>query len=160
MRTISASARAGASITACLDARTISATRELTHLNGAVVVRARDQGKWPLAPIERAALDLTRRTHDRDVVRAVLAELILRGGLLQPLWNARVVDARTGGFIAVADAWFDEVALAWEIDSYEFHLSPADHEPPAGANGPPARQVRPAAPLAPSPRRRRSLAGR
>jgi hypothetical protein len=134
------------------------------------------QGKWPLAPIERAALDLTRRTHDRDVVRAVLAEvvqrerttparliaeleagsdrgsalprevleavsdgirsvaeakareLLRRSGLPQPMWNARLVDARTGRFIAVADAWFDEVALAWEIDSYEFHLSPADYE--------------------------------
>jgi hypothetical protein len=38
------------------------------------------------------------------------------------------VDARTGRFIAVADAWFDAVGLAWEIDSYEFHLSPADYE--------------------------------
>lgn len=44
------------------------------------------------------------------------------------MWNARLVDGRTGRLIAVADAWFDEVALAWEIDSYEFHLSPADYE--------------------------------
>jgi hypothetical protein len=134
------------------------------------------RGKWPLAPIERAALDLVRRSRDRDVVRAVLAEvvqrgrttparlvaeleagsdrgtalprevlaavsdgirsvaeakareLLRRGGLPQPMWNARLVDARTGRFIAVADAWFDEVALAWEIDSYEFHLGPADYE--------------------------------
>jgi hypothetical protein len=134
------------------------------------------RGRWPLAPIERAALDLTRRTPDRDVVRAVLAEVVQRGrttpahlvaeleagsdrgtalprevlaavsdgirsvaeakardllrrsGLPQPMWNARLVDARTGRFIAVADAWFAEVALAWEIDSYEFHLSPADYE--------------------------------
>jgi hypothetical protein len=133
-------------------------------------------GKWPLAPIERAALDLTRRTRDRDVVRAVLAEVVQRGrttparlmaeleagsgrgtalprevlaavsdgirsvaeanarelvrgsGLPQPMWNARLVDARTGRFIAIADAWFDDVGLAWEIDSYEWHLSPADYE--------------------------------
>jgi hypothetical protein len=134
------------------------------------------RGRWPLAPIERAALDLSRRSGDRDVVRAVLAEVVQRGrttpgrllaeleagsdrgtalprevlaavsdgvrsvaeakareligrsGLPQPMWNARVVDARTCRFIAVADAWFDGVALAWEIDSYEFHLSPADYE--------------------------------
>jgi hypothetical protein len=133
-------------------------------------------GQWPLPPIERAALDLARRTRDRDVVRAVLAEVVQRGrttparlvaeleagsdrgtalprevltavsdgirsvaeaearellrrsNLPQPMWNARVVDARNGRFIAVADAWFDEFALAWEIDSYEFHLSPADYE--------------------------------
>jgi hypothetical protein len=36
-------------------------------------------GRWPLASIERAALDVTRRTRDRDVVRAVLAEAVQRG---------------------------------------------------------------------------------
>lgn len=64
----------------------------------------------------------------RSVAEAEARELLLRSGLPQPLWNARVADARTGRFIAVADGWFDEVALAWEIDSYEFHLSPADYE--------------------------------
>jgi hypothetical protein len=26
------------------------------------------------------------------------------------------------------DAWFDAVGMAWEIDSRELHLSPADYE--------------------------------
>lgn len=30
--------------------------------------------------------------------------------------------------LAIADAWFDEVGLAWEIDSKEGHLSPEDYE--------------------------------
>lgn len=133
------------------------------------------RGRWPLAPVRRAVLDFARRSRDRDVVRAALAEVVQRGlagplelqrelavcssrgsavprsvleeigagvrsvaeayarrlvansGLPAPVWNARLVDDR-GRFIAMPDAWFDEVALAWEIDSHEFHLSPTDHE--------------------------------
>ena len=48
-------------------------------------------------------------------------------GLPTPTWNPRLSDAG-GRFIAVSDAWFDEVALAWEIDSREWHLSPQDHD--------------------------------
>lgn len=64
----------------------------------------------------------------RSVAEAKARELLRRSGLPEPMWNPRLVDAHGGRFIAVADAWFDEVALAWEIDSYEFHLSPADYE--------------------------------
>ncbi|GAA0933802.1 hypothetical protein GCM10009559_23780 [Pseudonocardia zijingensis] len=132
-------------------------------------------GRWPLAPVARAALDAARRLVVRDEVRAVLAEVVQRercspaelnaelelgsgrgarlarevlaeigdgvrsaaeanarevalsSGLPAPWWNARLYD-RTGRFIAMPDAWFDDVGLAWEIDSREFHLSPADHE--------------------------------
>lgn len=42
------------------------------------------------------------------------------------LWNPRLYD-RDGAFIAIPDAWFDEVAMAWEIDSKEWHLSPEDY---------------------------------
>jgi hypothetical protein len=48
---------------------------------------------------------------------------VLRGAL----WNPTLYDARDR-FVAVADAWLDDVAMAWEIDSYEWHLSPADYE--------------------------------
>ena len=132
-------------------------------------------GRWPLAPITRAALDLCRRLTDRNEARATLAEvvqrgrcsplelsaeleagsgrgsalsravlreigvgirsvaeaqareLILRSGLPLPLWNASLFD-RSGRFVAIADVWFDEVALAWEIDSRQWHLGPEDHE--------------------------------
>jgi hypothetical protein len=132
-------------------------------------------GRWPLAPIARAALDGARRLTARDEVRALLAEVVQRGrcspaelnaelaegggrgtrlprevlleisdgvrsaaeadaraiaqrsGLPAPLWNAKLYD-RYGQFIAMPDAWFDDVGMAWEIDSREFHLSPADYE--------------------------------
>ncbi|MFD8498946.1 hypothetical protein [Amycolatopsis sp. NPDC059657] len=43
-----------------------------------------------------------------------------RSGLPPPLWNKRLVNAQ-GDYIAKPDAWFDEVGLAWEIDSLAFH---------------------------------------
>lgn len=46
--------------------------------------------------------------------------------LPEPWWNARIYTL-DGTFIGIADAWFDEVAMAWEIDSTEWHLSPKDH---------------------------------
>jgi hypothetical protein len=42
-------------------------------------------------------------------------------------WNVPVRDQH-GAFIAVPDGWADDVALAWEIDSYEFHLSPEQYD--------------------------------
>jgi hypothetical protein len=132
-------------------------------------------GRWPLAPISRAALDAARRLTVRDEVRALLAEVVQRGrctpaelnaelangsgrgirlpgevlaeigdgvrsvaeadareiaqrsGLPAPMWNAKLYD-RHGRFIAMPDAWFDAVGMAWEIDSREFHISPADYE--------------------------------
>ncbi|MFC4950904.1 hypothetical protein ACFPFQ_46395 [Pseudonocardia sp. GCM10023141] len=47
-------------------------------------------------------------------------------GLPEPWWNARVCTL-DGKLIGYPDAWFDEVAMAWEIDSTEWHLSPPDH---------------------------------
>jgi hypothetical protein len=48
-------------------------------------------------------------------------------GLPEPWWNAPVWDAR-GQFLGEADCWLDEVAMVWEIESSEWHLSPAAHE--------------------------------
>jgi len=41
--------------------------------------------------------------------------------------NLDVVDS-DGGFVARPDGWIDSVALAWEIDSFAHHASPADYE--------------------------------
>jgi hypothetical protein len=63
----------------------------------------------------------------RSVAEADARRLVQRAGLPAPLWNARLHDS-TGRFIATPDAWFDDVALAWEIDSMEWHLGPDDYE--------------------------------
>jgi hypothetical protein len=64
----------------------------------------------------------------RSVAEAKARELLLSSSLPRPLWNPTLVDATTGEFIGVPDGWFDEVGLAWEIDSHEWHLDPADHD--------------------------------
>jgi hypothetical protein len=49
-----------------------------------------------------------------------------RTGLPSPLWNVDLFDA-DGQFVARPDGWCDEVGLAWEIDSYEFHFGRGDY---------------------------------
>lgn len=44
-----------------------------------------------------------------------------RAGLPECERNVPVFDAN-GGYIATPDAWVDEVAFAWEVDSREFHF--------------------------------------
>lgn len=61
-----------------------------------------------------------------SVAEAHARRLVLRSGLPAPLWNARLYD-RDGRFVAIADAWFDDVAMAWEIDSRRWHLGPEDY---------------------------------
>jgi hypothetical protein len=49
-----------------------------------------------------------------------------RTGLPSPLWNFDLFD-KEGQFIARPDAWCDQVGLAWEIDSYEYHFGRSDY---------------------------------
>ena len=62
----------------------------------------------------------------RSVAEAWARKLVLRSGLPLPQWNCPV---RTpdGELLGIIDAWWDDVGLAWEIDSYQFHLSPASY---------------------------------
>jgi hypothetical protein len=64
----------------------------------------------------------------RSVAEAKARELVARSSLPPPMWNPRLVDGRTGNVIASPDAWFDDVALAWEQDSREWHIDPKDYE--------------------------------
>lgn len=48
-------------------------------------------------------------------------------GLPEPWWNATVYTA-DGQFVGIADCWLDDLAMAWEIESTEWHLTPADHD--------------------------------
>ncbi|WP_245818849.1 type IV toxin-antitoxin system AbiEi family antitoxin [Haloechinothrix alba] len=62
----------------------------------------------------------------RSVPEADAVRLVARAHLPQPEWNVRVrLPGR--GTPLVPDAWFGDVGLAWEIDSYQWHLSPADY---------------------------------
>jgi hypothetical protein len=61
----------------------------------------------------------------RSAAEAWARSLVQRAGLPTPTWNVAV--SSSGRLLGVADGWWDDVALAWEIDSYEFHLSPADY---------------------------------
>jgi len=49
-----------------------------------------------------------------------------RTGLPKPSWNVPLRDS-SGTYIGTPDAWFAEVRLAWEIDSYEFHFERPDY---------------------------------
>lgn len=64
----------------------------------------------------------------RSVAEAEARHLLLAAGHASVLWNPTLCDTRTGRTIAMPDAWFDDVAMAWEIDSTECHLAPEDHE--------------------------------
>jgi hypothetical protein len=131
-------------------------------------------GRWPLVPVARAVLDFGRRSRERGVVRAAMADAVQHGhcsvtelaaelaagcgrgsalprsvleevadgvrspaeadarslvagsALPPPMWNPRLHDP-DGRFVATPDAWFDDVAMAWEIDSREWHLGPDDY---------------------------------
>lgn len=63
----------------------------------------------------------------RSAAEGSARRLVLGSGLPAPMWNVRLYD-HAGRFLAMPDAWFDDVGLAWEIDSKEWHLSPVDYE--------------------------------
>ncbi len=74
----------------------------------------------------------------RTAIRAMLAgarskaeadaqRLVRRCRLPQPLWNP-ILTTSDGCRLPTPDGWFDDVGLAWEIDSLEFHLAPADYD--------------------------------
>jgi hypothetical protein len=62
----------------------------------------------------------------RSVTEAEFRDLILREGLPVPMFNASIFDGKT--FIAKPCAWWPEAGVAAEVDSREWHLSPADWE--------------------------------
>lgn len=61
----------------------------------------------------------------RSIAEAEFRELIMRAKLPPPLFNEPVRRA-DGTLIAIADAWWPEAGLVAEVDSREWHLSPAD----------------------------------
>jgi hypothetical protein len=62
----------------------------------------------------------------RSVPEADLRDLIRGAGLPEPLYNARLYLGSV--FLAQPDAWWPNYGVAVEVDSREWHLSPADWE--------------------------------
>jgi hypothetical protein len=62
----------------------------------------------------------------RSVPEADLRRLIIRAGLPEPLYNARLYIGEL--FLAQPDAWWPQYGVAVEVDSREWHLSPTDWE--------------------------------
>jgi hypothetical protein len=62
----------------------------------------------------------------RSVAEAWALQVWRQSGLPEFNWNVPIRDAG-GRLLAVPDAWLDSVALAWEIESYEWHTAPKDH---------------------------------
>ncbi|WP_434452653.1 hypothetical protein [Lentzea sp. E54] len=62
----------------------------------------------------------------RSAAEAWARSLVSRSSLPSPQRNVLIRSA-CGQQLAIVDGWWDEVGLAWQIDSKEFHMSPADY---------------------------------
>ncbi|QGK71215.1 hypothetical protein GIY23_18315 [Allosaccharopolyspora coralli] len=62
----------------------------------------------------------------RSVAELNACRLLRKTDLPTPQWNVAVFDAN-GRFVACPDIWFDDVALAVEVDSFQFHFSRASY---------------------------------
>ncbi len=62
----------------------------------------------------------------RSVAEGDLRKLIIRGRLPEPMYNPRLFAGEE--FLAQPDAWWPDAGVACEVDSREWHLSPAGWE--------------------------------
>ncbi|WP_229907961.1 hypothetical protein [Amycolatopsis oliviviridis] len=69
----------------------------------------------------------------RSVAEADAWHLWRRSGLPPGHWNVPIFDAN-GNHIATPDFWCDEIAFAWEIDSYRHHANLDDHRATVARN--------------------------
>ncbi len=105
----------------------------------AVVASAVQRGQCTIAQLAAELRDGPVRgsAHLRAVLAEVIAgirsapegdlrRLIIRAGLPQPLYNPSLYVGEV--FLARPDAWWPEYGVAVEVDSREWHLSPADWE--------------------------------
>lgn len=115
--------------------RLLDATEEVRAVVASAVQRGTVQ-VWQLAeelsrgPRQGSARLRVALAEVADGVRSVaegdLRALVRREKLPEPVYNARLYIG--GEFLASPDAWWQEAALAAEVDSREWHLSSADWE--------------------------------
>lgn len=88
---------------------------------------ARELAAGPVAGSARLRVAL-REVADgvRSTAEADLRTIIGRAGLPPPLYNAKLYIGDE--FLAMPDAWWPDFAVAAEVDSREWHLSPADSD--------------------------------
>ncbi|RAS68896.1 hypothetical protein C8D87_102974 [Lentzea atacamensis] len=118
----------------------VDACRQLRSIDAATALVAAAVQRGRCTPESLAGEARTNR-YGTKLVRAVLKELgraesvaerdarrlSRRIRLTTPHWNVPIADA-DGLVIGRPDAWFDDVGLAWEIDSKAFHYGPRDYE--------------------------------
>ena len=80
-----------------------------------------------LAAAQRRGTALARRAlielglGIRSAAEADARSALLLAGVREPEWNVELFTA-DGEFIACVDAWYDDVAVVFEVDSMEFHF--------------------------------------
>jgi hypothetical protein len=118
----------------------VDACRRLRSVDAATALVAAAIQRGRCTPESLAAEARTNR-YGAKLVRTVLKELgraesvaerdarrlSRRIRLTTPHWNVTIADS-DGLIIGRPDAWFDDVGLAWEIDSKAFHYGMRDYE--------------------------------
>jgi hypothetical protein len=119
---------------------TIDATRRLRSAEavGQLLVEAIQRGRcspraldWEIEHGSPRGTALPRRLLNewqdlRSVAESRAKNLSRQLAAVPSHWNAAIHDS-AGRYIGQPDAWWDDVALAWEIDSVEFHFHRHDY---------------------------------
>jgi hypothetical protein len=73
------------------------------------------------ALVREVLTEITNGVH--SVAEAWARRLVVNSGLPRPVWNVPLC-APDGQLIGIANAWWEDAGLAWEIDSAEWYDSP------------------------------------
>src|SRR5439155_1944591 len=63
----------------------------------------------------------------RSLAEAWARRLVREAGLPMPAWSSPVRTA-AGDLLGIADAWWDDIGLAWDLDAYDFTPSAATYQ--------------------------------
>jgi len=93
-----------------------------------VPLLARELNAGPSAGSRKLRAALTEISAGiRSSAESDLKRLIDRSDLEKPMYNPMLYDAE-GVFIGQPDAWWQQAGVGGEVDSREYHLSPADYD--------------------------------